>query len=270
MGKETVITRQVKIGADTKTVEIHKPSAKIETEANMIASKVFARLVREKNEDGSPAYMLRAQLNDNLAKMGIYTDEDIERLTSLSEKIRANEEKLAKGGIKKSEGRNISIELRRLRYSLIMLLSKQVEYDKNTVEHYSENAKMNYLITKCITFEGGSPIFNSVEDYESDELLRGALDEVIREFAGIVSDYDPDAEKKLPENKFLKTYGFCDDNYRLINKNGQFVDVDGNIITEDQEEIVEDKSVLGEFLDDEDEGAVVVFDPMSAEENKVA
>ena len=247
----------VKVNGEERVVEIHKPTPKIEAEGNMASSKVFAKLVKEKAEDGKSAYILRSQLNSYLADIGIYSDEDINDINTFGDRIKELEELLAKGGRKKSEGREAAIELRKLRYAMYTLLMRQTQFDKNTVEHFADNARMNYLVTKCICFEGGAPIWTSVDDYESDSALQDMLAEPVGILAGMISQYDPEFENNLPENKFLKKYGFCDDKYRLINKDGQLVDTAGNLIDEDGNQVVkvEEPESVGEFL--EDEGDVV-------------
>lgn len=243
----------VKVNGEDRVVEIHKPTPKIEAEANMASSKVFAKLVKEKAEDGKSAYILRSQLNTYLADIGIYSDDDINDINTFGDRIKELEELLAKGGRKKSEGREAAIELRKLRYAMYTLLMRQTQFDKNTVEHFADNARMNYLVTKCICFEGGAPIWTSVDDYESDSALQDMLAEPIGILAGMISQYDPEFENNLPENKFLKKYKFCDDKYRLIDKDGHLVDTAGNLIDEDGNQVnkvVEVESV-GEFLDDE-------------------
>lgn len=243
----------VKVNGEERVVEIHKPTPKIEAEGNMASSKVFAKLVKEKAEDGKSAYILRSQLNSYLADIGIYSDEDINDINTFGDRIKELEELLAKGGRKKSEGREAAIELRKLRYAMYTLLMRQTQFDKNTVEHFADNARMNYLVTKCICFEGGAPIWTSVDDYESDSALQDMLAEPVGILAGMISQYDPEFENNLPENKFLKKYGFCDDKYRLINKDGQLVDTAGNLIDEDGNQVVkvEEPESVGEFLDED-------------------
>lgn len=259
MGKEKVITKTVKFGEEERTVEIHMPTPKIEAEANMYSSQVFAKLVKSKDEDGNPNYILRAQLNDFMKDAGIYTDEDIKAIEKLGEKIASCEKELSTGGKTKSQGRKIAIDLRSARYQLLMLLAKRLEYDKNTVEHYAANARMDFLISKCITYEGGVKIFNTVEDYQTDSFMHEALAEVVRDFANMVSDYDPDFDRKLPENKFLLKFGFCNEDLDLVNSDGQKVDEDGDLIDDEGfkidntgRRINSEEFELGEFLDDEE------------------
>lgn len=250
----------VKIGDEERVIEIHKPTPKIEAEGNLASSKVFAKLVKEKDENGKTSYILRSQLNQYLSDIGIYSESDIDDINTFGNRIKELEELLSKGGKKKSEGRDAAIELRRLRYAMYVLLMKQTQFDKNTVEHFADNARMDYLVTKCICFEGGTPIWSSVDDYTQDAALQEALSEPIGILAGMVSQYDPDFENNLPENKFLKKYNFCDDKYRLINKDGKLIDTEGNLIDEDGNPVVkvDEPESVGEFLDDEEDLPVVV------------
>ena len=276
MEKEALKVVEVKIGDEVKKIEVHKPTPKVEAQANMESSKVFARLIKQKNDDGTAAFILRSQLNDYLANAGVYTKQDIDDLGEFSDRIKELEEILSKGGKKKSEGKAAAIELKRLRIAMYTLLLKQAEYDKNTVEHYSENARMDYFVTKCITFEGGGTIFKSMEDYENDEVMQIALAEPIRELAAMISSYDPDFEKNLPENKFLIKYGYANQDLRLINKDGQFVDENGNLVDQDGNKISKEEKVdeFVEFFDDdiavENNEPTVEVDPLAAENNRVA
>jgi len=247
----------VKIGEEDKNIVVKHPTPRIEAEANMHASRVFSKLSKERG-DGNDGLLLRAQLDKFLRDAGLYTDDDIKVISDLSDKITEYEKKLTDGGVKKSEGRTIAIELRRARYNLLLLLAKRMEYDKNTIEHFSENARINYIIVKSLLDENGAPIFKNIEDYEFDETgLKEALDLPIRKIASMSSVYDTDYESKLVENKFLKKYGFCNDEFDLIDSNGnrvnekgQRVDEEGNLLDESGNLIKVAEKEIGEFLED--------------------
>lgn len=71
------------------------------------------------------------------------------------------------------------------------------------------------------------------------------------------SVYDTDYESKLVENKFLKKYGFCNDEFDLIDSNGnrvnekgQRVDEEGNLLDESGNLIKVAEKEIGEFLED--------------------
>lgn len=253
MTKEEKMT--VKVGDQEKVITIKYPTSRIEAEANMYASKIFAKLAKEQNEGGS--LLLRAQLDEYLRSIGLYTENDIKNITEIQETIDKLEAALIKGGAKKSEGRKTAIELRRNRYTLLLLLAKRMEYDRNTIEYHSESGRINYIISKCLCDEAGDPIFNSVEDYEFDDTgLKDDLVEAIKRVGSICSSYDPDYEKKLPENKFLSKYGFCNESFdlidsegHLVNEHGKRIDKDGNELNENGE-VVKVEKEIGEFLED--------------------
>ena len=60
---------EVKMGDEVRKIEVRKPTPKVDAEANMASSKVFAKLIKEKGEDNKAAFILRSQLNSYLAKI---------------------------------------------------------------------------------------------------------------------------------------------------------------------------------------------------------
>lgn len=245
------------VGSEEKEFIVKHPTPRVEAEANMHASRVFAKLIKDKQNDDS-CLLLRSQLDGYLRDVGLYTDADIKNISEATKEIDRLEAVLAKGGIKKSEGKKLAIDLRKNRYWLLSLLAKRMEYDKNTIEHHSENARINYIISKCLCNADGSPVFSSVDDYEFDETgLKDDLYALIQRIGALCSSYDPDYEKKLPENKFLIKYGFCNEDFdlvdangNLVNEKGERIDKDGNKLDENGNKIVIEK-VVGEFLDDD-------------------
>lgn len=249
-------TFKILIDGQEKTIIVKHPSTKIEAEANMHASRIFAKLTAKVASDDEKL-LLRTQLDSYLRSVGLYTDDDIKAIADLQIKIDELEKKLSAGGIKKSEGRTIAIDLRKTRYSLLLLLAKRMEYDKYTVEYHSENGRLAYIVSKCLCDESGEPIFDSADDYLYDETgLKDTLAEPIRRIGALSTTYDPDFENKLPENKFLKKYNFCNDEYDLVDKDGNLVDDKGNRIDADGNpldengQIIKVEKEIGEFLED--------------------
>lgn len=254
---------KVEIDGETKEEEkeviVKNPTGKIRADAAAYSNKIFNRLINEKNEYGEPAYMLRVNMEQCLSERGIWTDSIANRLVDVSQEIVAIEEKLYMGGMTKSEGRDFAIRLRDLRYEQLVILSNRNKYDENTVEGQAENEKFHYFITKCILFSDDIPVFEDVQAYKDDEELKDQLDEAIRYLGSLVSRFDPDFEKKLPENRFLLKYGFCNDELRYIDENGNYVDQDGKRVDEDGNYIDEEGNIvipenitskeIGEFVD---------------------
>lgn len=254
---------KIKVGDGEKNILVNKPNDTQETDADIYSSQVFAKLAKEKTEDGKPAYLVRAKLDEFLKEIGIYTIEDIQRLGTVAEEIGKLEDKLHAGQISKLDGKKTAIKLRELRYEMLLLLNKKAEYDKHTIEHHCQNARMDFLITKCITFENKEPIFKSVKDYKEDDVIKPLMMDAITYLASLVSNYDVDYEKNLIENKFLLKFNYCDEDLTLvdpetgqyvnedgdpINEDGELIDKDGNVIDQDGDQVEKE---LGDFFDED-------------------
>ena len=244
---------------EEKRVIVKKPSTQIKADAAVYANKVFTKLINMKDDSGDPIYMLRVNMDQCLSDRGVWTESIANRLIEVSQEIVELEDKIYKGGISKKEGREIAIKLKELRIEQINILADRNKYDENTVEGQADNEKFHYFITKCVLYEDDSPVFNTIEDYKNDNELSDQLHEAISELGSLVSNFDPDFEKKLPENRFLTKYGFCNEDLRYIDEQGRFVDRDGKLVDKDGNYIDEDGKILentsslekeiGEFVD---------------------
>ncbi len=242
-----------------KWLYVVKPTSKQHSEASILASKTFAKLVGSKDKDGNPTCILRQQVNEYMKANGLWSDEEDEELKKLIENIRGNLRKLAKGNIKLNEAKAIAIDIRRDRIEQTLLLAKQTELDGYTVEGQIENVRFDYLVSVCILDENRKPLFDTIEDYgkngDQDHVIEAAT-----ELSGMLYGLDPDWQNKLPENKFLLKYKFANDDLHLVNKDNKLVDVDGNLVDKD-----------GRLINDEGkwvnlEGELVDEDGMTIEE----
>jgi hypothetical protein len=213
--------------------------------------------------------VLRATLQNILKEQGVWSEAKQKQYEELTENIGKTETKLAKGGIKLKEARELAINLRRYRAEVRDLISERSQLDSNTAEGQAENARFNYLVASAtVDNETGKPIFKDLDDY----IQRGndeVASEAARRLAHSLYQFDIDYEKGLPENKFLKKWGFVnddlhlvrkkdgklidvegrlvDENGRYVDEDGKFVDIDGNPLTEDGELAIEGEP----FLDDD-------------------
>ena len=62
-------------------------------------------------------------------------------------------------------------------------------------------------------------------------------------------DLDPNYDKNLPENKFLKDYKFVDKELRLVNDDGHLVDSEGRLINDEGRFIAYDDDGEEYFID---------------------
>lgn len=211
-------------GKEIKVI-VKKPTLSTETNARFVAIDEFKKAVKG-------GAFLKEELENELRKRGIWDDAKQKELDDLRAKIREKLLVLKKGGIKKSEARKLSIDIRILRGQMVLLMSERNKYDDFTVESQVENKKFSYYVHACTFDEEGKFIFSSVDDYESKVDTKLAMD-AASNLARITNGLDPDWQKKLPENKFLLDAGFANDNLELVDKDGHRVTIDGKKIDND-------------------------------------
>jgi hypothetical protein len=118
---------------------VKKPTITDEANARFVSIDEFKRAVK------SGAF-LKEELETELRKRGIWDDDKQKTLESIHKEIREKLLALKKGGIKKSEARKLSIDIRVLRGRMVILLSERNKYDDFTVESQVENKKFNYYV----------------------------------------------------------------------------------------------------------------------------
>ncbi len=229
------------------------------------AARVYNKVFNEALDDGAN---LRERLNEILRKQGLWSDEKEEELKAINKTINTLEATLAGGNIKKSQGKELALELKRTRASLRRLLSATNSLDNATAQGQADDARFNQLVSTCTVYnKDGKPVFSSLDDYLSrndTEVSRLAATKLASMMFGVDSDY----ESKLPENKFLLKFGYVnsdlefiddkgrlvDSQGRLVNKEGRFVDEEGNFVDGEGNRVDEKGDLVVEekpFLDDD-------------------
>jgi len=263
--------RVFKVEVDGKDIElaVKRPDLKTQQQGQIVYSGEFCRLVRPNPDTGEPNAITRPALENVLRKQGLWDDAKQAKWDSLNESLLQTEKKLAKGGIKLSEARELAVQMRRDRFELRQLLIDRNSLDINTAEAQAEQARFNYYVSSCTVYtDGGKPFFKSVEDYVN-RAVEPAAQKAAQTLGQLLYGLDDNFEAGLPENKFLLKYGFAregdlhlidpktkdlvdakgrrvDEKGRLINEKGELVDDEGNLLTESGEYKVD----FVEFIDD--------------------
>lgn len=202
-----------------------KPKAKELSLAKLHSNKAFRDGVRDK-------LLSRDMILDYLKSLGLWGEEQDKEQDFLENKINDGLKELKRGGDLET-GYKLSVEIANDRMKLNTLLSKQREFDNFSIEATIDNASMDSLAASCIKDEEGNCVFKTVDDYINceEEWVEKASAEVAKLAFGLDTDQ---LLGSLPENKFLKHFGFMDDEYRLKDFSKEnFVSLDGRRIDEE-------------------------------------
>ncbi len=223
--KEIVVEGLDNDGNTVKTL-LKRPTAQDYRDSQVQYNETFRKAL----DSGA---LLRQKLTDYMKDQGIWDDEKQKKNDKFIEDITAREEALKAGGIRLTEAKKIAFELRELRMGFRELLAERNALDQNSAEGQADNARFSELIRVCMLDPNTrQPKFPNQADYDSQAEQPWVV-EAASELAGMIYGLDPDYDKNLEENKFLKEFKFVDDELRFINKEGHFVDIDGRLVDEE-------------------------------------
>ncbi len=240
----------VKIEDKEVMLSFKAPSLDELEEADRIYASKMSSLIRE---GGKSRLMLRQEVDKFLKESGIWTDEDDKRIQQLNKDINDLLNKLKKGGIKLSEGKQISLDIRDKRIEIFTTIRKRQILDNTTIESIAQNERNDYLIYVCTVYaETGKDFWTSFDDMKNDKFneVYAKASEISLE---LVYGITPDFEKELPENKWLKKYNFVDDNLNYINrKTGEKIDREGSPIKKEEDFVLATsiEDALEPFIED--------------------
>ena len=221
---------------DKVTIYVKKPSNEIISGADIHRAKRWNECIRDD-------IITKKELATLMEKRGIWDKSKSDKEDDISSKITTLEKDLYRGRNGKkpkvSEGKELALEMKKLRIELRNLISERLSLEENTAEALSDNARFDYFVAHCTFYKDSDKrVYNSVEDYNSKSSDTIAFTAASM-LGNILYNLDSDFEKNLPENKWLSTFNLSDDKGNLVNSDGQQVDSEGRVINE-----------LGHFLDE--------------------
>lgn len=232
------------------------------------SDRVYAAKVSEliKESTNKRKILLRRDLDKFLKDGGFWTDEDEKNIDGLQRDIDILLTKMKKGGSKLSDGRKWAIQTMDKRREIVRIMDKKRLFDDSTVEAMAENEKNDYLIyCSTVYVSNGDRYWMSFEDMKNDKLSNTYRKASVAAYE-VFYNINPELEKNLPENKWLKRYGFIDDdlNYvdrktkKIVDKNGQPVEEIKKAIEKQYENLQGDIIEDSPYIDDETNEPVVV------------
>lgn len=235
----------------TVKLQLKSPNAGVSQKSQRIHVKTWTDCVKD-------GIMTKKELFKFMAEKAIWDDsKELEQIAYMKEISELEKKLYVKNGrktkLKKSEGKDIAVKIRQLRFKIRELIAERIGLESNTAEALADNARFDFLVSACTYYENGEKVYNTLEEYNEgtdSELAFGAASALAEMLYGV----DQDSESKLPENKFLKRYGLVDDDLSLVNTEGHRVDLQGRKI-DDQGNFVDDKGnkidIDGNLLDED-------------------
>ena len=235
------------VGDKEREISVRTPSVNEQQEGQKIWNKAW----REAMKSGA---ILQIKLDDLMKEQGIWNDEKETFFLEISKQIRHKEQALVKGGIKLEEAKKIALDIKKCRNQLNELISARIELNNITAEGQADNARFYYYVSCCLVYnDTQKPVFSNAEDYlaksNNEYAAVGAS-----KLSGLVYGLSGDYESALEENKFLKEFGFVNEEGELVNKDGHLVDEENRLINDKREFVNEEGQrvdVDGNVLDDE-------------------
>lgn len=235
-------TKDFTVSVDGQDVEfiVRSPTLNDQREAQKVYNQAFTDAVTS----GS---VVRAKMDDLLKEQGLWNEKKEEDFKSLQKELLDSEKRLAKGGIKLAEAKQLALKMQELRDSMRQLISSRTSLDNHSAEGQADNSRFNYLASACILRKAdNSKYFSSLEEYlnkgDDPVAIAGA-----QTLANMLYGLDSNYEKNLPENKFLTKYKFMDDKFRFVNSEGKLVDREGRLINEDGRFIDKEGNLIDKF-----------------------
>lgn len=226
--KQEKLEFEVLVDGQALKLAVRRPTLKDYDEATKIYNTAFSNAIASKA-------IVRARLDDVLEQQGLWNDDKQAKFASMQDELLQNERVLAKGDrkLKLSDAKALALDMKRLRNEMRDLISVRGELDGNTAEGQADNAKFNYLVYACLVYNDRDELY-----YPNYEAYLNATGQdtvsylAAQKFANLQMGLDTSREGQLPENKFLKQFGFIDEKLRLVNKQGHLVDEKGRLIDE--------------------------------------
>jgi len=224
--REKTVTVTLDDGKEVK-IKVVKPTNRLNSAAQRIGATVWTQCI----QDG---VMTKQELKSLMEKKKIWGKDDDEKQKSLQQDIANLEQELyinKRKKMKLSEAKDIAFKMQKKRIALRDHIARRIELEGNTAESLSDNAKFDFLVANCTLWENGNKVYNSLDTYQdsSDDNIAFTAAATLAEMLYAI---DPEFEKGLPENRFLRAAGVVNENLEYVDKDGERTDRDGKTIND--------------------------------------
>jgi hypothetical protein len=214
------------LDGNTVKFRIKTPGAEEIKKSQIIYNKAFKQAL----DDGA---LLRQKLTQYMREQNLWDDNKQKKYEDLVEQISEMEESLQKGGIRLSTAKEIALDLRNKREEFRILIAERNALDTASAEGQADNARFEELVRLCtLNPDNGQLYFSNKADYEASSGQPWVVT-AAEKLGNAMYGLDPNYEKNLEENKFLKEFKYVDEELRFINDDGHTVDSEGRLTNED-------------------------------------
>jgi hypothetical protein len=237
-------TFKVLVGGKEVELSLRNPKGEDVREADKIKSIAYNDALYNQKMP------LASQAREEAIKRKIWNEEKQLQLMNYEKELIESERLLTKDRTLKLGGPgnddpntmfNIALKCQELREKIARLKTIFSEMESKTVEGYSENERLNYLIYATTVYkDSGTRFFESFDDFknatfyteDNSEKNNVAIMAYAQYQLKLFGEYQKSADTN-PENKFLKRFKFVDDKGRFLNKDGKLVNLSGQVVDED-------------------------------------
>lgn len=246
-----MIQEKFKIHEETekeKELAFVQPGNKDTEAADQARARKIASLIRNGDE-----LLSRNELDKFLLDKGIWSSEDSEKAADLQKKNDEALDKLRQGNMKLLDARQVCIDITARRYKMVTLMQKRQLYDATTLEAQGEKERQDYLIYACTLTEEGEKYWTSFDTFKEDTDSE-AYEKAAVTFYKMLHGEDNEFEKRMPEIRWLKKWGFVDENLNYVDReSGKFVNAayDSFDAEQEQEALVKQlQNLQGEIVEE--------------------
>jgi hypothetical protein len=203
---------------------VNEPTFDQYNEADKIEKRTFNQ---ELLENG----LLRQQVDVELKKRGLWSDEQEQEFRTLSTELNDSEFRLESGGIKLTNAKELALDMRVNRGRMVDMLTSRANLDSATCEGIAADKRFKYLLIQCLVYkDSGESCFQDIFQLDRPENF-AVVNKGSEELFSVLNG-SHNTDESLPENKFLKKYGFVNDELSLIDKDGRLIDRNDKHINE--------------------------------------
>lgn len=182
---------------DGKTYKVRLPNSKEREEGERIHAKAFASALKNGG-------FLEGNIYKVARENGLWDDEKEAKVAEIRQELVDKQRVLDEGGIELEEGEKIALQMRELRYSLLIENFILEEIRSHSVNRKADAARMDYFVSCCTLDEKGGRAFKDLDDYyvrQNEELVSVAT----LAFSKIWYNYN-ESSFKFPEDEFLEEF----------------------------------------------------------------